>query len=143
MSRSLLRASRMLPLALFIFLFFLAFGPPLSSQGAEPTIKPLILSARMEKRTLVYRVNGKRVEDSRENSLLTNLENVVNVRGTAIPVFIIIDVRAPFTEVGKLETALDKVELTRDRRLFVTDFSDGIMNECHWDETAIPIPRND
>ncbi|HVA16863.1 MAG TPA: hypothetical protein VMV59_04015 [Candidatus Dormibacteraeota bacterium] len=62
--------------------------------------------------------------------------------GTKIPAFIIIDVRAPFSEVGKLETALDKVDLTYERRLFVTDFRDGTMNEIHWDDTSIPIPHN-
>jgi hypothetical protein len=50
----------------------------------------------------VYRVDGKRVEDSKDNSLLTNLGEIVNARGTEMPVLIIIDVRAPFSEVGKL-----------------------------------------
>ena len=73
---------------------------------------------------------------------MTNLGNIVRVRGLRIPVFIIIDVRASFSEVGKLETALDKIDLTYERRVFVTDFRGGTMNEIHWDETAIPIPHN-
>jgi len=95
----------------------------------------------MQGEALVYRVNGRRVEDTRKNSLLTNLGNVVRTRGIDTPVFVIIDVRAPFSEAGKLETALDKAGLTH-RRLFVSDFRDETMNEIHWDATAVPIPPN-
>lgn len=112
----------------------------LASQGQ--TSLPIVVSARMEKGALVYRVDGKTVEDSKENSLLTNLARIAKVRGNEIPVFIIVDVRAPFTEVGKLETALDKVDLTHSRRLFVADFRDATMNEIHWDQTPVPIPSN-
>ena len=57
--------------------------------------------------------------------------------GTEVPVVIVIDVRASFSEVGKLETALDKADLTH-RRLFVSDFgSDALMNEIHWDEGCV------
>jgi hypothetical protein len=90
----------------------------------------------------VYKLNGKRVEDRKDNSLLKNLAEVVTARGSKTPVFIIIDVHAPFTEIGKLETALDKADLTYARRLFVTDFRKGTMNEIHWDHSAVPIPRH-
>ncbi|MFZ3199881.1 MAG: hypothetical protein WA175_01895 [Candidatus Acidiferrales bacterium] len=130
-------------MSVFCFaLFALLFSPTLNSQGRGATSKPLILSSQLEKGTLIYRLNGRRVEDSKENSLLANLEDIVKTRGTNIPVFVIIDARAPFTEIGKLGTALDKVELTHDRRLFVSYFSDGMMNEIHWDDNSIPIPRN-
>lgn len=115
-------------------------GRMAASQNEES--KPLVLSAQMEQGALVYKLNGKRVEDRRDNSLLKNLAELVTARGTKTPVFIIVDVRAPFTELGKLETALDKADLTYKRRLFVTDFRGGTMNEIHWDETAIPIPRD-
>jgi hypothetical protein len=96
----------------------------------------------MEKGSLVYKVNGKTVEDSKENSLLTNLARIAKSQSSDVTVFIVIDVRAPFTEVGKLETALDKVALNHSRRLFVTDFRDATMNEIHWDRTPIPIPAH-
>lgn len=112
----------------------------LVSQTQTPS--PVVVSARMEKQGLVYKVNGKTVEDSKENSLITSLARIAKLRGNEVPVFIIVDVRAPFTEVGKLETALDKVELTHSRRLFVTDFRDSTMNEIHWDKTPVPIPSN-
>lgn len=122
-------------------LLWVIFAPIwLASQNQ--TLPPVVLSARMEKGALVYKVNGKTVEDSKGNSLLTNLARIAKVRGNEIPVFIIVDVRAPFAEVGKLETALDKVELTHSRRLFVTDFHDSTMNEIHWDQTPVPIPSN-
>jgi biopolymer transport protein ExbD len=111
-----------------------------SSQMTEHAPQPVTVTAQMENGALVYRVNGKRVEDSRNNSLLTNLERILQERGSDVPVFIIIDVRAHFSEVGKLETALDKVGMTQ-RRLFVTDFRDRTMNEIHWDETPIPMPE--
>lgn len=126
-----------------IFCFFLVtmpLSPTTISQGRRVTSGPLVLSARIVKGRLIYRLNGKRVEDTKENSLLNNLEYIVKARGTDIPVFIIIDARAPFTEMGKLGTALDKVELTHNRRFFVSYFSDGMMNEIHWDDTSIPIP---
>jgi hypothetical protein len=103
---------------------------------------PIVVSARVEKGGLVYKVNGKTVEDSKDNSLIMNLAQVAKVHGNKVPVIIIVDVRAPFTEVGKLETALDKAELTHSRRLFVTNFRDSTMNEIHWDQTPIPIPSN-
>jgi hypothetical protein len=111
-----------------------------ASQAPQPTSHPVVVSSGIENGGLVYRVSGKRVEDSVENSLLTNLGTIVKARGTAIPVFIVIDVRVPFSEMGKLETALDKVDLTH-RRLFVSDFQNGTMTEIHFDK-AIPIPRN-
>src|SRR6266436_8681096 len=108
-----------------------------TSQTKESLPQPVVVSARMDNGMLVYRVNGKRVEDSPKNSLLKNLGEIQDARGDNVPVFIIIDVRAPFSEVGKLETALDKVGLMH-YRLFVSNFSDGTMNEIHWDETAMP-----
>jgi hypothetical protein len=111
-----------------------------ASPIGEGATKPVVLTARLENGLLVYRVNGKRVEDSIENSLLVNLGNIVKARGTEVPVFIVIDVHAPFTEIGKLGTALDKAGLTH-RRFFVSYFHDGMMNEIHWDDTSIPIPQ--
>ena len=120
----------------------LSAGTVLHSQQSGTAPKPLILSSQMENGALVYRLNGKRIEDSKENSLLTNLEQIVEKRGTGVAVFVVIDARAPFTEIGKLATALDKVELTQNRRFFVSYFNDGMMNEIHWDDKSIPIPRN-
>jgi hypothetical protein len=124
----------------------LLFIPLSMGRAVTPQTKgkssPVVISAQIEKGTLIYRLNGKKVEDSIGNSLLTNLADIVRARGNAIPVFIIIDVRAPFTEVGKLDTALAKADLIHERKLFVTDFRGGVMNEIHWDETAIPIPQN-
>jgi len=128
-------------LAVFLLIFGSALLGPSDVGRAAGNVssQTLVLSAQMENGALVYRLDGKRVEDSRRNSLLTNLIGIVKARGTDVPVFIIIDVRASFTEVGKLETALDKTGLTR-RRLFVSNFKNGVMNEIRWDETAVPIP---
>jgi hypothetical protein len=125
---------------LFFLLSSLWIGCVAASQTAQPTSHPVVVSSRIENGSLVYRVSGKRVEDSVENSLLTNLGKIVKERGTAIPVFVVIDVRVPFSEMGKLETALDKVDLTH-RRLFMSDFQNGTMTEIHIDK-PIPIPRN-
>lgn len=120
-----------------LFLLFICVA---ASQ--ERTPPPVVVSAQMEKGSLVYKVNGKRVEDSKENSLITNLARIVSTRGTEVPILVIVDVHAPFTEIGKLETALDKVDLVHSRRLFITDFRDATMNEIHWDQRPIPIPSN-
>lgn len=110
---------------------------------AQTSPQPVVLVARMQKNGVVtYRLNGKKVEDSVQNSLLMNLGGVVRSRGKKVPVDIIVDVRAPFSEVGKLETALDKSDLT-NRRVYVSNFKDGTMNEIHWDDRAIPLPPND
>jgi hypothetical protein len=113
-----------------------------ASQAGNENSKPVVLSVQMERGVPIYRLNGKAVEDSKDNSLLKNLAEIVVVRGRNVPVFIIVDVRASFAEMGKLETALDKVSLTSKRRLFVTDFRDRTMNEIHWDEKAVPIPQD-
>jgi hypothetical protein len=117
----------------------LLFSPEATSQTKERTVQPVVVSARVKDGDVIYRVNGKRVEDSRKNSLLTNLGDILKSRGNEVPVFIVIDVRARISEVGKLETALDKVGLIH-YRLFVSNFRDNVMNELHWDETGIPIP---
>lgn len=119
---------------------FLLFCNAIHCDASKLATQPLVLSARMEEGRLTYRLDGKRVEDSVQNSLLTNLGRIVRTRGTNFPVWIVIDVRAPFSEVGKLETALDMSDLTQ-RRLFVSDFTDRVMNEVHWDERAIPLPK--
>jgi biopolymer transport protein ExbD len=113
-----------------------------ASQNENQKSKPVVLSVQMEHGMAIYRLNGRTVEDRRDNSLLKNLTQVAAERGTNVPVFVIIDVQAPFAEVGKLETALDKVDLTSKRRLFVTDYRDRTMNEIHWDEKAVPIPQD-
>ncbi len=110
-----------------------------NSQAPASGSGPVVVSVRVERGSSIYRLNGKRVEDSANNSLLRNLGRTVEERGTEATVFIIIDVRAPFSEVGKVETALDKVGMTQ-YRLFVSNFHDRIMNEIHWDETPIPLP---
>lgn len=103
---------------------------------------PLVLTVQIESGKSIYKLNGKEVEDRRDNSLIQNLTKVVRQRGNKIPVFIVVDVRAPLTEVGKLETALAKVDLTSNTRLFVSNFRNGTMNEIHWDEKAFSIPKD-
>jgi len=130
------------PVGAWLLLFFVVLGFAVTSKAQGNKHKPLILSAEIVKGMMIYKLDGKRVEDSKSNSLLTNLTAIVRARGNAIPVFVIVDVRAPFSEVGKLDTALAKADLLRERKLFVTNFRDGTMNEIHWDETGIPIPLN-
>jgi hypothetical protein len=134
-----MKTFRMWTAAIQLLFLFAVFIP---TRIASQTPQPVVVTARLEKGTLVYRVNGKIVEDSKDNSLITNLAQIAKVRGSDVPVSIIVDVRAPFTEIGKLETALDKAELSHSPRLFVTNFRDSTMNEIHWDETPIPIPSN-
>ena len=94
-----------------------------ASQVQRAESKPVILSVQIEHGKPVYKLNGKTVEDRRENSLLNNLMQVATDRGSNAAVILIIDEKAPFTEVGKLETALDKIDMP-NRRLFVADFDD-------------------
>ncbi len=103
--------------------------------------KPIVLSVKMEHGKSVYRLNGKTVEDRRENSLLNNLMQVATERGNKTLVLVIVDERAPFTEAGKLQTALDKIDMP-NRKVFIADFADGTMNEIHWDDKAIAIPKS-
>jgi len=139
------RIGKMTAASLTVLSFFLVpvVLPPAGASGNQPgEDTAVIISVRMQNRSLIYRLNGKQVENTRENSLLTNLSELIRSRGNHIPALIIIDVRAPFTEVGKIETALDKADLTFSRKLFVTDFRDGTMNEIHWDDTPVPLPRS-
>jgi hypothetical protein len=108
------------------------------AQRAES--KPVVLSVQIEHGKPVYKLNGKTVEDRRENSLLNNLMQAATDRGNNTEVLLVVDEKAPFTEVGKLETALDKIDMP-NRRLFIADFNDGTMNEIHLDMKASPIPK--
>lgn len=112
-----------------------------ASQTERAESKPIVLSIQMEHSKPLYKLNGKTVEDRRENSLLNNLMQVATERGNKTLVFVIVDERAPFTEVSKLETALDKIDMP-NRRLFIADFLDGTMNEIHWKGRAVPIPKD-
>lgn len=131
--------------AVFLAISVLFLRPAVSqssrtSQGSAAQSPPIVISAQMVGRAVIYRIDGRRVEDTRANSLLANLARIAQVRGTHVPAFVIVDVRAPFAEVGKLETALDKSGLNDGRRIFVTDFRGGTMNEIHWDQAPIPLP---
>jgi len=107
----------------------------------ENPSQPAVLSAQVKHGQIVYELNGRVVEDNAQNSILKNLARILDTRGSSTPVFVVVDVHAPFSEFGKLATALDKVGLPK-RRFFVTDFTDATMNEVHWDEKAVPIPKN-
>jgi biopolymer transport protein ExbD len=111
------------------------------SQAQKDIRQPLVVSVEIVKGSRVYRVNRKVVEDTRDNSLLTSLETAASERGLDYPVIVLVDVKAPFTEVDKLETALVKIGFTH-HRLFVGDFQSGLMDEFHWDQNGIPIPPN-
>jgi hypothetical protein len=112
-----------------------------NAQTGESTPRPVVVSAQVKNGKIVYKLNGRIVENSVRNSLITNLGNVLKSQGKATPVFIVVDVRAPIAQFGHIETALDKVDLP-NRRFFVTNFTDNIMNEIHWDDKPIPIPSN-
>ena len=134
-------ASRRLALLGIVFALLLS-SRAVTSQQENSRSRQVVLSDKMEKGILVYRLDGTRVEDTAKNSLLKNLGELFESRGAATSVVIVIDVRAPFSEAGKLETALDMVGLTH-YRLFVSNFRDGLMNEIHWDERSVPIPAPD
>ena len=124
------------------FCLVLLSSAPLKPQTMkESPPRPVVLSAQVKHGQIVYELNGRVVEDNARNSILKNLTRILDTRGSSTPVFVVVDVRAPFSEFGKLETALDKVGLPK-RRFFVTDFTDATLNEVHWDEKAVPIPKN-
>ena len=117
-------------------------GKTAKTSESEGTAKPIVVSAQLKNGNLIYRVNGKIVENSARNSLMTNLSRVLGTRGKETPVFIVIDVRAPFGEFEHIDTALDKVDLP-NRRYFVSNFTnDRMMTEIHWADKAVPIPPN-
>lgn len=125
-------------LVLNSFLLVMCVSP---SEGKGAESKPIVLSVQMEHGKPVYKLNGKIVEDRRENSLLNNLMQVATDRGSNTLVLLILDERASFTEAGKLQTALDKIDMP-NRKLFVADFPDRTMKEIHWDQKAVPIPQD-
>jgi|SRR5579864_259073 len=127
--------------SLLVLWFALVFCGIANAQTSEGTPRPVVVSARVKNGMIVYKVNSRIVENSVRNSLITNLGSVLKTQGRETPIFIVVDVRASFAEFGKIETALDKVDLP-NRRFFVTNFTDNIMNEIHWDDKPIPIPSN-
>lgn len=138
MQRLFVKAAKLASWVIVFFPLLCWSGPRTESSQT----KPLVLTVYVEAGRPIYKLDGKEVEDRRDNSLLKNLTEEVQKRGTNIPVSVIVDVRAPLTEFGKLETALDKAGLTSERRLFVGDFRDGQMNEIHWEQKSLPIPKD-
>ncbi len=134
------RSMKRLILPALFLLTAVAMAQLLSSSGGDKRQnRAVLLIVQMHSGKLTYKLDGKQVETRRDNSLLKTLGEVATQRGAKTPVFIIVDERAPFTEIGKLETALDKIDMP-NRRLFVADFPDGTMNELHWDVKPLPIP---
>jgi hypothetical protein len=125
---------------LLVLWFALAFCGISNAQTSESTPRPVVVSARVKNGKIIYKLNGKIVENSVRNSLITNLENVLKTRGRETPVFIVVDVRAAIAQFGHIETALDKVDLP-NRRFFVTNFTDDMMIEIHWDDKPVRIPH--
>jgi len=113
----------------------------IGSQAQQANHMPVIVSVRVTAGSFVYRVDRKIVENTRKNSLLTNLEEIASRRGLNCPIIIIVDENAPLSEIGKLETAADKIDFTR-RRLFIADFHQGTMEELHWGGVSMPIPSS-
>lgn len=126
---------------LLVLWFALAFCGISNAQTSESTPRPVVVSARVKNGRIVYKMNGRIVENSARNSLITNLGNVLKTQGRETPIFIVVDVRAPIAQFGHIETALDKVDLP-NRRFFVTNFTDNMMVEIHWEVKPIPIPSN-
>jgi hypothetical protein len=126
-----------------ILLVFSVWGGLLDTgpQSLDADSHPVVVTVRVRNGKTVYKLDGKVVENSARNSLITNLTKILVSRGREAPVWVVVDVRAPFSEVGKIETALDKVNLP-NRRFFVTNFTDDMANELHWDAKPVRIPRN-
>src|ERR1700689_5557652 len=59
----------------------------------QNAVQPLVVSVEIVKGSPIYRVNRKIVEDTRSNSLLTNLEGAALERGLDYPVIVIVDVQ--------------------------------------------------
>jgi hypothetical protein len=57
-----------------------------------------------------------------------------------VPVILVIDTHAQFSEVGKLETALDKAGFSDGITIYVANFVDKTMNQIHWDSSSKPLP---
>lgn len=89
--------------ALVALCFVLSFPAILAPQIKERSTHPVSLSAQMKNGAPLYRLNGKVVEDRVQNSLLNNLTRILAAHGSETPVFVVVDVRAPFSEFGKLE----------------------------------------
>lgn len=130
---------RFLTLAGLVFASTLLCNWTLATTSGGKGYQVNVLSARIENGSLNYTLNGNKVEDRNNNSLLMNLAKVVRLQGTDASIIVIVDMGAPFAEMGKLETALDKVGLVH-RRFFVSSFASGVMNEINWNESPVPIP---
>ena len=128
--------SRQIRSFMLLLLCLFSLSRDLRAQQDRP---PVVISIRMLKGSAVYRVDRKVVENTRENSLLTNLEAVASSKGLDWPILILVDVNAPLREIGKLETAVAKIDFS-NHRLFVGDFQTGTMEELHWGQVSVPIP---
>jgi hypothetical protein len=108
--------------------------------GQSPTVRPITIFSQVEKGSITYRLNGSIVEDKPDNALIKRLTEIARARGTNVPVILVIDTHAQFSEVGKLETALDKVGFSDDIKIYVANFVDKTMNQVHWDPASKPLP---
>lgn len=125
------------------WLFSLSFSLALLASpiwGQSPPAHPVTITAQVVKASITYRLNGNIVEDRPDNSLIKRLTDIAKAQGTKMPVILIIDSQAKFSEVGKLETALDKVGFSEGVTIYVANFASKTMNQIHWDSTYKPMP---
>lgn len=127
-----------LPIRPSVVLLLCLFSLSLKLQAQEDRA-PVVLSVRMLQGYAVYRVDKKVVENTRANSLLTNLGTIASAKGLDWPIIILVDVNASLREIDKLETAVAKIDF-HNHRLFVGDFQRGVMEELQWGQKSVPIP---
>ena len=122
----------------FVFLCLALATVPAWCQS--PAGGQIIISSQVSGSSTIYKINGKVVEDKPSNSLIKNLTDIARARGSSSPVVLIIDRHASFAEVGKLETALDKVGISGETKIYIANFQTKTMNEIHWESGSKPLP---
>lgn len=118
----------------------LLFVIPISSQTNFPNSEPAaVVSVEIRSGASIYRVDGHRVEERKGNSLLLQLSRAVARRHENGEIFLVIDKRARISEIGKLNTAVDKVGAKNARRVFIADFDQKLMSEVSISEASVPL----
>ena len=120
-----------MPLGLTLLMLFVISSPLFSLNSESPAGRPLVvLAAEAQDHRIVYHVDGR---DAKPD-LLRVLNLVGDQRGREIKVIVMIDSRAPISEIGNIDGTLGKAGFTKVR-FFVFNKEANVMSTLQFGRT--------
>jgi hypothetical protein len=112
-------------------LFFSVSTPRIVSQEGGKPGEPLIVLAEVQNHKVTYKVDGREAVPD----LLRVLNTVGDQRGRDIKVIVLVDARAPITEIGNVDGTLGKAGFEK-ARFYVFNKEANVMSTVEFGRTV-------